>query len=72
MYFHLTVEASKRLHDDMVKSVIRAKLEFFDTNPLGRILNRFASDVGVTDDQLPVALFDFLVILYKDRTVANL
>lgn len=64
LYFHLTVEASKRLHDDMLKSVIRAKLEFFDTNPLGRILNRFASDVGVTDDQLPVALFDFLVILF--------
>ena len=64
MYFHLTVEASKRLHDDMTRSVIRAKIGFFDTNPLGRILNRFASDVGVTDDQLPVALFDFLVIFF--------
>jgi ATP-binding cassette subfamily C (CFTR/MRP) protein 4 len=64
MFFHLTIMASKRLHDDMTKSMIRAKLEFFDTNPLGRILNRFSADVGVADDQLPVAMFDFLFILF--------
>ena len=64
MYFHLTIGASKRLHNDMIKSVIRAKLEFFDTNSLGRILNRFSADVGIADDQLPVALFDFSVILF--------
>jgi ATP-binding cassette subfamily C (CFTR/MRP) protein 4 len=64
MYFHLTIEASKRLHDDMTKSVIRAKIEFFDTNSLGRVLNRFSADVGIADDQLPVALFDFSCILF--------
>ena len=64
MYFHLTIEASKRLHNDMAKSVLRAKLEFFDTNSLGRVLNRFSADVGIADDQLPVALFDFSVILF--------
>lgn len=63
-YFHLTIGASKRLHNDMIKSVIRAKLEFFDTNSLGRILNRFSADVGIADDQLPVTLFDFSVILF--------
>eukprot|EP00985_Skeletonema_marinoi_P017655 scaffold9736_cov144-Skeletonema_marinoi.AAC.24 len=64
MYFHLTIEASKRLHNDMAKSVLRAKLEFFDTNSLGRVLNRFSAEVGIADDQLPVALFDFSVILF--------
>lgn len=64
MYFHLTIEASKRLHNDMTKAVMRAKIEFFDTNDLGRVLNRFSADVGIADDQLPGALFDFLCIIF--------
>lgn len=64
VYFHLTLYAAKRLHDDMTSSVLRAKVQFFDMNPLGRILNRFSADVGSIDDLLPPALFDFLVILF--------
>jgi ATP-binding cassette subfamily C (CFTR/MRP) protein 4 len=64
MSFHLCLQASKRLHDDMTRSVLRAKIEFFDTNPLGRILNRFSGDVGSNDDLLPTTLFDFLVIAF--------
>ena len=59
--FALTVRASKRLHDSMTKGVLRTKIEFFDTNPSGRILNRFSADVGSNDDLLPNTLFDFLV-----------
>ena len=34
--FELAVGASKRLHDTMTRSILRAKIEFFDTNPSGR------------------------------------
>lgn len=34
LYYHLVIEASKNLHDAMTKSVVRAKIDFFDTNPL--------------------------------------
>ncbi|XP_074607934.1 ATP-binding cassette sub-family C member 4-like [Acropora palmata] len=37
----------------MVKAVLHAKLLFFDTNPTGRILNRFSRDIGCIDEQLP-------------------
>lgn len=33
----------------MTSAVLRAKIEFFDTNPSGRILNRFSADVGSND-----------------------
>jgi ATP-binding cassette subfamily C (CFTR/MRP) protein 4 len=56
--FFLTLKASRKLHDGMTVAVIRAKIEFFDTNPLGRILNRFSADVGSNDDQLPASLND--------------
>jgi ATP-binding cassette subfamily C (CFTR/MRP) protein 4 len=62
--FRLAIKASKALHDRMSSSVLRAKIEFFDTNPLGRIMNRFSADVGSNDDLLPTTLFDFSVIAF--------
>lgn len=62
--FELTIGASRRLHDEMAEAVLRAKISFFDTNPLGRILNRFSADVGSSDDMLPATLFDFTTILF--------
>lgn len=58
------LKASQNLHDDMTHSVLRAKIEFFDTNPMGRILNRFSADVGINDDMLPTTLYDFLVTFF--------
>ncbi|KAG7350940.1 multidrug ABC transporter permease/ATPase [Nitzschia inconspicua] len=75
--FRLTINASKKLHDTMAQAVLRAPISFFDTNPLGRILNRFSADVGSNDDLLPQTLFDFTVILFivigaLSTTVASL
>ncbi|CAK9321250.1 unnamed protein product [Citrullus colocynthis] len=41
--------AAKRLHDQMLSSILRAPMVFFNTNPLGRIINRFAKDLGDID-----------------------
>ncbi|KAL7574291.1 hypothetical protein ACA910_012537 [Epithemia clementina (nom. ined.)] len=60
----LMLKASQSLHDRMAHAVLRAKIEFFDTNPLGRILNRFSADTGIADDQLPQTLFDLMVFFF--------
>jgi ATP-binding cassette subfamily C (CFTR/MRP) protein 4 len=59
--FYLFVKASQSLHNRMLRSVLRAKIEFFDMNPLGRILNRFSADVGISDKTLPLTIYVFLV-----------
>ena len=62
--FNALLKASQRLHDAMVTAVIRAKVVFFDTNPIGRILNRFSADVGINDDLLPMTMYDFFMCVF--------
>ena len=51
--FFILIRGSHKLHNKMTRAVLRAKISFFDTNPLGRILNRFSADVGIVDELLP-------------------
>ncbi|CAL1533104.1 unnamed protein product, partial [Lymnaea stagnalis] len=46
------VNASRRLHNSMLETILHQPMAFFDTTPLGRILNRFARDVDVLDSNL--------------------
>ncbi|MCX6125622.1 MAG: ATP-binding cassette domain-containing protein, partial [Proteobacteria bacterium] len=47
------VSAGRKFHDDMVKGVMYAPVPFFDRNPVGRILNRFSSDLDTLERQIP-------------------
>ena len=49
----VSLRCSERLHDKMVLSILQAPVQFFDSNPVGRILNRFSKDVGCLDELLP-------------------
>ncbi|KAK7506164.1 hypothetical protein BaRGS_00002276, partial [Batillaria attramentaria] len=42
-------QAARTLHHNMLVSVLRLPLTFFDTTPLGRIINRFSKDVDAVD-----------------------
>lgn len=52
MWIWCTIQGSKRLHNDMAISVLRAPMSFFETTPIGRILNRFSNDIYKVDEIL--------------------
>ena len=59
-FFYVTLKSSENLHSKMLFSILRAPVLFFDTNPSGRMLNRFAKDIGNIDETLPWYLLLFL------------
>mmetsp|Transcript_36598 Transcript_36598/g.88346 ORF Transcript_36598/g.88346 Transcript_36598/m.88346 type:complete len:620 (-) Transcript_36598:151-2010(-) len=54
------VEASAGLHKNLLDSILRAPLSFFDTTPLGRVISRFSKDLYSIDLEL-VDYFDFFL-----------
>ncbi|XP_018014259.1 ATP-binding cassette sub-family C member 4 isoform X1 [Hyalella azteca] len=62
LFFVICMTSSKRLHNKMFSAVIRVPIQYFDTHPIGQILNRFSKDLGQVDELLPSTLYDFLCI----------
>ncbi|KAJ7389918.1 hypothetical protein OS493_028381 [Desmophyllum pertusum] len=50
---NVMINSSKHLHNSMLSAILKAPVLFFDTNPIGRILNRFSGDIGILDELLP-------------------
>ena len=40
-----SIRASKTLFTSLLKTIMRAPMSFFDTTPIGRVLNRFSKDM---------------------------
>ncbi|KAJ1148481.1 hypothetical protein NDU88_001316 [Pleurodeles waltl] len=64
MFAYGTIRASLTIHDKLLQSVLKATVTFFNNTPMGRIINRFSSDLYHTDKSLPNALNSFLASVF--------
>lgn len=62
LYTKMYVKAAKSFHESLLFSILRCSMQFFESTPIGRILNRFSKDIEVTETRLP----DFLRPLVRN------
>ncbi|PWN22275.1 hypothetical protein BCV69DRAFT_257017 [Microstroma glucosiphilum] len=61
-----SVSASRNIYIQMTDAVLRARPQFFDRTPVGRIINRFSKDLETLDQEIS-GMFLFLI----DRIIAD-
>lgn len=61
-FLQYCLSSSTRLHNNMFRVIVKAPMRFYDTNPSGRVLNRFSKDIGAIDERLPVLLLDSMEV----------
>lgn len=57
LIFWGSLRASWKIHTRLLESVTRAKFRFFDSTPLGQLMNRFSRDIEAIDQEVaPVSV----------------
>ncbi|XP_061766165.1 canalicular multispecific organic anion transporter 1 [Nerophis ophidion] len=58
-----SLEASRILHSRLLNNLLRVPMLFFDTTPIGRVVNRFAKDIFTVDEVIPQSFRAWLMCL---------
>jgi ABC-type multidrug transport system fused ATPase/permease subunit len=62
-FAYIATASSTSIHNVVFAKVLKAPLSFFESNPLGRILNRFSRDLDIVDGRLPDFFIDAFVFV---------
>ncbi|KAK9321897.1 hypothetical protein V1517DRAFT_325221 [Lipomyces orientalis] len=60
LFYFGSLSASKSLFDKLLNTIMRAKPRFFDSTPVGRIINRFSKDIESIDREVAVDALSFV------------
>lgn len=58
------ISAARKLHHNLLTNKLHTPQFFFDTTPIGRIINRFSKDIYVIDEALPTTVLMFLATFF--------
>ena len=62
-FYSVILSGSSNLHNNMLKGLLYTSIQFFESNPSGRILNRASKDQHIMDEVLPITLLVGLMTL---------
>lgn len=68
--FLTALTTTSNMHLEMCRKVLSAKIVFFDSNPVGRILTRFSKDMAVLDLVMPPISIVMTYGIFRALTVA--
>ena len=72
VFLKMIVLCSFNIHENMLKSVLHSKIKFFESTPIGRILNRFSNDIMTIDFKLNGFFKNFTLHLLELFSVLTL
>ncbi|KAK2941288.1 Multidrug resistance-associated protein [Blattamonas nauphoetae] len=58
-----THRSNRIIHEKLLRHVMHCPVSFFDTTPLGRVINRFGGDIAQTDTNLVDVLYDVYLLV---------
>jgi ATP-binding cassette subfamily C (CFTR/MRP) protein 1 len=64
-FFYMVMNSSRYLHSAMLGSIMRSCMQFFESTPIGRILNRFSKDVEAVELMVPATYRMILRMLFQ-------
>ncbi|KAI9535317.1 Canalicular multispecific organic anion transporter 1 [Dissostichus eleginoides] len=56
-----SISASRILHSRLLNNILRVPMVFYDTTPIGRVVNRFAKDIFTVDEAIPQSFRSWLM-----------
>lgn len=66
MFFAIgALRSARNLHNGLLINTMRLPMAFFDTTPLGRVLNRFSKDTDVIDAFLPQVMRNWIWMFFS-------
>lgn len=65
MFIVMFLGSAKSLHNSMLQSILRSTMNFFESTPVGRIINRFSKDVEAVEGSIPESYKSVLRCLFQ-------
>ncbi|KAJ3220874.1 hypothetical protein HK099_003938 [Clydaea vesicula] len=69
IWVYCGMRSAKVLHQQMLDNILKLPQSFFDTTPLGRIMNRFSKDQNTIDETLPRTFHGYFRTLFSVLSV---
>ncbi|OAQ30498.1 hypothetical protein K457DRAFT_31633 [Linnemannia elongata AG-77] len=70
----LNINGSRSIHAQLLHKISRARSRFFDTTPVGRIINRFSADIATIDNglihSLMTLIFSAVMIVFTGIVIS--
>ncbi|RNA37147.1 multidrug resistance-associated 1 isoform X3 [Brachionus plicatilis] len=55
IFVKMVIRSSRFLHSSMLYSILRSNMQFFESTPIGRIINRFSKDIEAVENMIPIS-----------------